>query len=77
MQRPTTPTAPETENLAACATAPALPEIPEAVQLRHQTLSPFLEQFREWSGQLQDPEAIPHFAEIAGRSMDLGYRTRF
>ena len=50
----------------------AAAEAPEAVQLRRQALSPFLEQFREWSSQLQDPQAVPCFAEIAARPIDLG-----
>ncbi len=53
-------------------TTAAAAEAPEAVQLRRQALSPFLEQFREWSSQLQDPQAVPCFAEIAARSIDLG-----
>ena len=51
---------------------PDPPKIPQAVQLRHRALSPFLEQFREWSSQLRDPHAVPFFAEIADRSIDLG-----
>ena len=57
MERLKTPTAPRTDS---------------AVQLRHQALAPFLEQFREWSSQLRDPRTIPHSAEIAAHPMDLG-----
>ena len=71
MGGPTTPVAPGGDDPAACASA-TLPPVPEAEQLRHQALSPFLGQFREWVSQLQEPQGIPHFAEIAARPIDLG-----
>lgn len=50
----------------------AAPALPDAIKQRQRALSPHLEQFRQWSSQIQDPNDVPHFAELAGRPMDLG-----